>query len=155
MHVSRDHKLAGPIDPFIGGRYGDPLRPADSGNVVSADEKGHVLCLANSWIDDRDMGERKAAGVGVNNPENLNSAQSRNRERKINLKRWDRTTKLDTKTKPLVPSKGEAFFVGGQSGCLCGGTLQQFSQIVDINSARVTDDKIAEAAMTPGFHIKR
>jgi hypothetical protein len=71
MHVpqSRDHKLAGPIDHLIGGRYGDPPRPADSGNVVSADEDGHVLLwLANSWIDDGDMGERKAAGVGVNHP---------------------------------------------------------------------------------------
>jgi hypothetical protein len=46
-------------------------------------------------------------------------------------------------------------FVVGQSGCLCRGTLQQFSQIVDINSARVTDHKIAEAAMTPSFHIER
>jgi len=71
MHVphSRDHKLAGPIDHLFGGRYGDPLRPADSGNVVSADEEGHVLLwLANSWIDDGDMGERKAAGLRVNHP---------------------------------------------------------------------------------------
>jgi hypothetical protein len=44
------------------------LRPADSGNVVSADEKGHVLWLANSWIDDGDMCERKAAGLCVNHP---------------------------------------------------------------------------------------
>jgi hypothetical protein len=44
------------------------LRPADSGNVVPADEKGHVLWLANSWIDDGDMGERKAAGLCVNHP---------------------------------------------------------------------------------------
>jgi len=42
-----------------------------------------------------------------------------------------------------------------KSGSLCRGTLQQFSQIVDINSARVTDHKIAEAAMTPSFHIER
>ena len=38
------HKLAGPIDHLIGGRYGEPLRPANSGNVVSVDEDGHVLC---------------------------------------------------------------------------------------------------------------
>ncbi len=63
------HKLAGPIDHLIGGRYGDPLRPADSCNVVSVDEDGHVLLWrAHSWIDDGDMGERKAPGLCVNHP---------------------------------------------------------------------------------------
>jgi len=46
--------------------------------------------VANSWIDDGDMGERKAPGLCVNHPANPNSGQSRNRERKIDLKRWDR-----------------------------------------------------------------
>ena len=70
MHVPHSGitNFAGPIDHLVGGRYGDPLRLADSGNVVSADEKGHVLCLANSWIDDGDKGERKTAGLCVNHP---------------------------------------------------------------------------------------
>jgi hypothetical protein len=43
------------------------LRSADSGNVLSADEDGHVpLRLANSWIDDGDMRERKAARLCEN-----------------------------------------------------------------------------------------
>ena len=71
MHVPHSGitNFAGPIDHLVGGRYGDPLRLADSGNVVSADEDGHVLLwLANSWIDDGDMGERKVAGLRVNRP---------------------------------------------------------------------------------------
>ena len=63
------HKLAGPIDHLIGARYGDPLRPGDSGNVVSVDEDGHVLLWrAHSWIDDGDMGERNAPRLCVNHP---------------------------------------------------------------------------------------
>jgi hypothetical protein len=42
-----------------------------------------------------------------------------------------------------------------KSGTLRCGTLEQFGQFVDISSARVTDDKIAETAMTPSFHIER
>lgn len=42
-----------------------------------------------------------------------------------------------------------------KSGSLCRGTLQQFSQIVEVKSARVTDHEIAEAAVTPGFHVER
>jgi hypothetical protein len=71
MHVpqARDHKFAGPIDYLSGARYGDPVRLTDSNNVVSANEEGHVLLwLANSWIDDGDMGERKVAGLRVNHP---------------------------------------------------------------------------------------
>src|SRR3984893_1607478 len=34
---------------------------------------------------------------------NPNSAQSTNREHKIDLKRWERITKLDTKREPFVP----------------------------------------------------
>lgn len=68
-HTPGITKLAGPIDHLIGDRYGDPLCPADSGNVVSTDEDGHVLLwLANSWIDEGDMDERKAAGLCVNTP---------------------------------------------------------------------------------------
>jgi hypothetical protein len=69
MHVpqSRDHKLAGAIDHLDGGWYRDLLRSADSGNVVSADEDGHVLLwLANTWIDDGDMREREAARLCEN-----------------------------------------------------------------------------------------
>ena len=63
MHVpqSWDHKLAGAIDHLIGGRYRDLLRSPDGDNVVSADEESHVvLWLANTWIDDSDMRDRKA-----------------------------------------------------------------------------------------------
>jgi hypothetical protein len=71
MHVpqSRDHKLAGAIDHLSGGRYRDLFRSADSGNVVSADEDSHVLLwLTNTWIDDGDMRERKAARLRKNYP---------------------------------------------------------------------------------------
>jgi len=69
MHVpqSWDHKLFGAIDHLRGGGYLDLLHSADSDNVVSADEDGHVvLRFAKTWIDDGDMRERKAARLCEN-----------------------------------------------------------------------------------------
>jgi hypothetical protein len=45
MHVDSPGitNLPVPSNRLSGGRYRDLLRPADSGNVVSADEDGHVL----------------------------------------------------------------------------------------------------------------
>src|SRR5713226_6974010 len=48
------------------------------------------------------------AGTTLANP---NSVQSANRERKIDLKRWDRIAKLDTKRESFVPARDETFFL--------------------------------------------
>src|ERR1700690_2285785 len=69
MHVpqSGDHKLAGAVDHLIGGREFHCFRWADSDNVVSADEDGHVsLGFANTRIDDGHMSESKADGLRGN-----------------------------------------------------------------------------------------
>ena len=53
----------------FGGPWSERDRSADSGNVASADEDGHVLLWhANTWIDDGDMRERKAARLCENYP---------------------------------------------------------------------------------------
>jgi hypothetical protein len=58
-----------------------------SGNVVPANEDGHVLLwLVHSWVDDGDMRERKAPQTARElSPQNTNSAQSTNSERKTEL----------------------------------------------------------------------
>ena len=61
-HNPGDHKFPGTVDYFSRDGDFESFCLARRSNLVAADEDGHVwLWLADAWIDDGDMRERKVA----------------------------------------------------------------------------------------------